>query len=275
MSLQDFFSNKVVLVTGASMGIGKELAKQVLELGGKVVMTGRNEERLLLALNEFEKYASNILIHAGDVSSYENNEQLMNKIQERFGALNIIINNAGMSGYGPLAMLEPSVAKQVIDTNIYGSVFPVMAALKHFKTSLHSILFVSSIAGFHGLPAYAPYSLSKRSLQALAQSLRIELSDQKIFVGITHVGFTENDAQKKALSPKGDLESIPARPKQLVSSKFQTARKILNQIQQRVPVKTHSFFGKFIFIMGNYFPSILGRLLKRKYMKDATVNGID
>lgn len=268
MSLQDFFRNQVVLVTGASMGIGKELAKQVLELGGKVVMTGRNEERLLQVQHEFEKYASNILIHAGDAASYENNDLLMDKIYKRFGVLNVIINNAGMSGYGSLEMLKPEVAKQVIDTNIYGSVFPVMAALKYFKTSLHSILFVSSIAGFHGLPAYAPYSLSKRSLLALAQSLRIELSAQKIFVGITHVGFTENDAQKKTLSPTGEPETIPARPKKLVSSKYQTARKILIQVQKRVPVKTHSSFGKFIFLMGNYFPTVLTWLLMKKYRKE-------
>lgn len=269
MSVKNFFNNKVVLITGASMGIGKELAKQVLELGGKVVMTGRNEDRLRMVQKEFEKHAGRILIHAGDASSYENNDLLMREILRQFGELHIIINNAGMSAYGALHIQTPEVAKQVIDTNIYGSLYPVMAGLKYFKASLKAILFVSSIAGFYGLPAYAAYSLSKRSLQALAQSLRIELQNQKIFVGISHIGFTENDEQKKTLSPKGELESIPARPKRLVSSKTETARNILIQIKRRKHNQTHSAFGKITFLMGTYFPSFLHYLLKKKYLKEA------
>lgn len=268
MRLQDYFINKVVLITGASMGIGKELAKQVLELGGIVVITGRNEVRLLAVEKEFEKYSGRILIHAGDVTSYENNELLMSKIHQRFGALNIIINNAGMSCYGALDIIKPEVAKQVIDTNIYGSVYPVMAGLKYFKSSLQAILFVSSIAGFHGLPAYSAYSLSKRSLLALAQSLRIELYNQNIFVGITNVGFTENDEDKKTISPIGELESIPPRPKRLVSSKSETARKILMQVKNRKHNSTHSLFGKFTLFISLYFPTLLHYILKKKYLKE-------
>ncbi len=251
------------------MGIGKELAKQVLEYGGIAVITGRSEDRLKMVQKEFEMYADRMLIHAGDVTLYEDNDLLMKKIEQHFGQLHMIINNAGMSSYGALTVIQPAVAKQVIDTNIYGSVYPVMAGLKHFKSSLDSILFVSSIAAFHGLPDYAAYSLSKRSLQALAQSLRIELHDQKVFVGINNVGFTENDKQKKTLSPDGKLESIPERPKRLVSSKTETARNILIQIKKRKHNQTHSSFGKIVFFMGNYFPSLLHYFLKRKYLKEA------
>jgi NAD(P)-dependent dehydrogenase (short-subunit alcohol dehydrogenase family) len=268
MTIADFYKDKVVLITGGSMGIGKELARQVLELGGFAVITGRNNDRLKLAEKEFENFSGRLLTHTGDVTSWENNDLLMGKIRENFGRLNIIINNAGMSSYGELEVLEPAVAKQVIDTNIYGSLFPVMTGLRHFRSSLQSILFVSSIAGFFGLPAYAAYSLSKRSLQALAQSLRIELQSHGVFVGISHVGFTENDEDKKTLSPSGELEKIPPRPKPLVSTKSATAEKILMQIKRRKNSQTHSLFGKFIYFLSNYFPGLLHFLMKKKYLKE-------
>ena len=265
MSLQNFYKNKVVLITGASMGIGKELAKQVLELGGKVALTARNAERLEKVRAEFGQYADRIFIHAGDVTSYEDNILLMVKVQQHFGGLNVLINNAGMSCYGELEKLKPEVAKQVIDINIYGSMYPVMTALKQFRNSLDSIFFVSSIAGFHGLPAYSAYSLSKRALQALAQSLRIELYKDKIFVGIAYVGFTENENDKKVIAPNGDLESIPERPKRLVSTREETARKILKQIKKRKQAETHSLFGKFVNIMSTYFTRLMSIMIRKKY----------
>lgn len=267
MTLRHFYKDKVVLITGASMGIGKELAKQALELGGKTVLTARNADRLTRVQQEFKQHADCILIHVGDVSCYEDNVLLMAKIQQHFGHLDILINNAGMSCYGELEKLQPEVVKQVIDTNIYGPIYQVMSALKQFKSTIDSVFFVSSIAGFHGLPAYAAYSLSKRALQALAQSLRTELHGNGIFVGIAHVGFTENEEQKKTLSPDGELESIPARPMYLLSTRGETARNILKQIKRRKYSKTHSLLGKLVFVLSNYFPSLLSLLLRRKYEK--------
>ena len=267
MSLEHFYKDKIVLITGASMGIGKELARQVLDLGGKVVLTARNAERLQGVQKEFEKHADRILIHVGDVTSYEDNALLMNEIHEYFGNLDILINNAGLSAYGDLEEIQPEVVKQVIDTNIYGAVYPVMTALKQFKSSINSVFFVSSIAGFHGLPGYSAYSLSKRSLQALAQSLSVELHAKGIFVGLANVGFTENDKHKKTLSPLGHLENIPPRPKRLLVTREKTARRILTQIMRRKHTETHSLFGKFVFLLSTYFPSLMSFFLRRQYNK--------
>ena len=268
MNIQHFYKDKVVLITGASMGIGKELARQVLAFGGKVVLTARNAERLQNVQKEFEQYADCMLIHAGDVASYEDNVLLMDEIHERFGKLDVLINNAGMSCYGELEKLKPQILREVIDTNIYGSIYPVISALKQFKGTLDAIIFVSSIAGFYGLPAYTAYSLSKRALQPLAQSLRIELEHDGIFVGIAYISFTENEDQKRTLSPTGELVSIPARPKRLLSTREDTARKMLKQIKSRKRSEIHSLFGKFVFFMSNYFSSIMGFILRRKYQKE-------
>lgn len=267
MSIEHFYKDKVVLITGASMGIGKELARQVLAFGGKAVLTARNEERLLGVQKEFEQYKDRMLIHTGDVANYEDSELLMEKIHGQFGKLDVLINNAGISCYGEMEKLQPEVIKQVVDTNIYGPVYQTMTALKKFKSSLDSVLFVSSIAAFHGLPEYAAYSFTKKALYTLAQSLRMEVAGEKVFVGIAYVGFTENEKQKIILSPEGEKESVPVRPKILLSTREETARKILKQIERRRFSETHSLIGKLLFFMSKYFTSPLGFLMRRKYMK--------
>lgn len=265
MNLSALYNEKVVLITGASMGIGKELAKQVLVNGGKVVMTARNQTRLNAVLNEFGKYAENILIHAGDAANYEDNIELIQKIRQRFGTLDILICNAGMSCYGEVATLQPGVAEQVINTNIYGSLYPAMGAIPELKKSHGSILFVSSIAGFHGIPGYSTYSLSKMALTGLAQSLQTELKAAKVFVGIAYIGFTENEEEKKTLSPNGQLEKIPPRPTRLTVSRETTARLLLQQIMQRQHSVSPSFLGVLTNMLSRYLPSVLTYVLARNY----------
>jgi len=267
MRLEKFYKDKVVLITGASMGIGKSMAQLVLNYGARVIITGRNAARLEKAKESFAVSDERVLIFCGDVSSYEDNILLMVKIYQHFGRLDVLINNAGMSCYGTLKQTQPEVARQVIDINVYGSIYPVMTALKQFNSTLDSIFFVSSIAGFHGLPEYAAYSLSKRSLQALAQSLRIELYKEKIFVGIAYVGFTENEETKKVITANGELEAIPKRPGHLLSTREDTARKILRQIKKRKHAETHGWFGKFINFMAKHFPYLMGYILRKRYYK--------
>jgi len=99
MNSSEFYKNKVVLITGASMGIGKDLALQVIQYGGKVTITGRNEQRLLAVQDEFQAYSEKLLIHKGNVANYENVVELIEKIILHFGRLDVLINNAGMSTF--------------------------------------------------------------------------------------------------------------------------------------------------------------------------------
>lgn len=267
MNISTFYKNKVVIITGSSMGIGKELAKQILACGGKVVITGRNAMRLQAVAAEFSEYEQALLMHVGDVSDYENDKTLIEKTIRHFGKLDVLINNAGLSGFGEVETLNASAIRQVIDTNIYGSLFPVMAALPELKKTGGSILFISSLAGFYGLPSYSAYSLSKMSLRALAQSLEIEMKSKNIFVGISYIGFTENEDEKKTLSPSGEWVNVPKRPKLLTNSRQKTATQLLKQIKNKKKIKTHSFFGKSISIISRLFPFLLGSIYKWNYQK--------
>lgn len=267
MNLAEFYKDKVVLITGASMGVGKEIARQVLNYGGKVAITGRNKARLQSVLNEFQKHDEDILLHDGNAANYEDNVKLIGKIIDSFGRLDVLINNAGMSAHGELEMFNSNVVDEIINTNLKGSLFPTMAAISELKKTKGSILFVSSIAGFRGLPGYSLYSLTKMALTALAQSLRIENKTTGVFVGIAYVGFTENEKEKRRLSAEGKLEIVPVRNRRFVTSREETAEMILYQIKNKSPSIIHSLIGKLAFVLCNYLPFFVSILFGKNYQK--------
>lgn len=272
MNLADFYKNKVVLITGASMGIGKTLALKILQFGGKVTITGRNEERLLSVQKEFAAYAGNLLIHTGHVAEFESNATCVEKTVQRFGKLDILINNAGISNYfSELEFFTEQVVNEVIDTNLKGAVFATIAAIAELKKSKGAILFVSSIAAFRGVPAFSIYSLSKMALTSLAQSMRLEYKNTGIFIGIAYVGFTENDLEKRALSCDGTPKKIPSRNKLVTKSQLHTANIILKQIAKRKNKVIHSLFGKAIFLLCQHFPAAAKLLYSRIYKKQKNI----
>ena len=266
MNSAEFYKNKVVLITGASMGIGKELALQVLQNGGKVTITGRNEARLIAVQDEFQEYSEKLLIHKGNVANYENVVELIEKIILHFGRLDVLINNAGMStDFGELEIITDKVVDEIIDTNVKGALFPSMAAIPKLKETKGSIIFISSVAAFQGIPAYSLYSLSKMALTALVQSLRIENKKAGVFVGIAYIGFTENETEKRTLSHDGKLKKVPVRNKLITRPRSLTAKIILNQIANRRPRVYHSFFGKLIFILSKFIPIVTNIMYEQIY----------
>lgn len=265
MSLASFYKDKVVIITGGSMGIGKELARQCLELGAKVVITGRTLAKLQAVQAEFNASNDQFLCFAGDVRDKQSNTDMINECLAHFGRLDVLINNAGMSAVGELAEMQAEVFKQVVDINIYGSAYPTMAAVDALKKSKGSILFVSSIAGMTGLPAYSAYSLSKMSLRSLAHALRIELARFGVFVGICYVGFTENESAKRTLNKEGDEESIPSRPAFLTASRQKTARKMLKQIKRRKYAVNQSGLGRMVMLLSNWLPGLTLWIMKANY----------
>jgi short-subunit dehydrogenase len=264
INMHEYYRDKVLLITGASMGIGKELAMQALSLGAKVVITGRNEEKLHAVKNNTDK-PGRILIHSGNVASYTGNLKLVEKIINHFGRLDIVISNAGMSAYGDLELTKQEVADEIIDTNIKGSVFLYKAVIPELKKTRGSILFVSSLAALRGLPSYSLYSLSKMALTGLTQSIRIENKKYNVFVGIAYVGFTQNEEEKRTYSPEGNLEKVPQRNQLVTRSRTATARLILSQIQKKKNISVHSFIGKLSLLLSRYFPFIIRAIYEKNY----------
>lgn len=269
MSLASYYKDKVVIITGASMGIGKELANQCSEFGAKLVITGRTLSKLEQVQSDLNIHEDDILLHAGDVIDVESNNQMVSNALTKFGRIDVIINNAGLSAFGSLDSIQLDVYKKVIDTNLYGSIIPTKACLDALKASKGSVLFVSSIAGLTGLPDYSAYSVSKMALRSLSHALRIEMHKHDVFVGICYVGFTENETQKQTYTPEGELVQVPERPKILTSPRSKTAKKMLKQIARKRYSVNQSFLGKIVMFLSKVFPATTAYIMRSKYKPQA------
>lgn len=263
----DYFQNKVVLITGGSMGIGKTLAEKILQAGGQVVVTGRNAERLNSLSDSWPQYKNQLLTVCLDVADEAGLEQLIQTIKTRFGGLDVLINNAALSAHGNLESTDARVIHTLVDTNIKGLLFTTKAVLPLLRERQGCVLFISSLAGLYGLPGYSLYSLSKMALRALRQSLTPELLQAGILPAIAYVGFTENESDKRTLNAAGEMEVVPNRPARFTFSREKTATLLLSQIAGRKKVVIQGKLGKLTYFLALYFPFILHFILNRNYRK--------
>ena len=228
----DPLTGKVALVTGASRGVGLGLARQLVMRGAAVVMTARGARRLEASHAALVRLGGAVEAVVGDVADWADAERMVAAAIDRFGRLDIVINNAGVSMRGQFVDLDPGVCRQTIDTNLLGAVYVTRAAIPHVVAASGHVVFVSSIAGLLGLPGASTYCASKGALTGLAESLRLELGPRGVHVGVAHLGFTEHDPEKTVLAADG-TGVAPDRPAH--HTQAQAARRILAQIVRREP----------------------------------------
>lgn len=259
--------DKVAIITGSSQGIGKAIAIALAEKGVKVVLNGRNPDKLTQTKLELFELGYEVFAVKADVGKYEECEYLIEQTIEKFGRLDILINNAGIAMEGSIASTSPEVFEKVFHTNILGVLFPTKAAFSYLKDSKGSIVFTGSIAGYMGLPNYSAYSASKMSLTALVQSLKIELAGTGVHVGINYVGFAENDADKTYFDAKGELQLMPIREQFKRMPLTEVADYFVKGIEKRTYKQTLSTIGKFTRFMHQYFPTLFEWAMIRKHKK--------
>ncbi len=249
------FTNKVVFVTGSSKGIGKAVAIEMLNAGAKVVLNGRNSqvlEKTAAALSS----RGEVMQIVADVSESQAFEDALKKIIERFGQLDVLVLNAGLSSYGAVERTSDNSLESVMRVNTFGPFRGARIALPALRKTGGSIVFISSLAGFHGTPYASVYSMSKMALTALAQSLRTELTGEGVHVGIVYVGFTRNEPDKTAVAPDGSIRPLQERPGYIQQPVEKVAKKIVGSIRRRRFRTTLSPMGKFMGFLIRYFPRI-------------------
>jgi short-subunit dehydrogenase len=258
------FNGKVAVVTGSSMGIGKALALELCKRGAKVIINGRNDERLERTVGELAGQGFKVTSCLADVTEFSECIRLVKTAIDEFGKLDILITNAGIAGYSSFESFDPMEYKKAIDSNIYGSIFPAKAALPYLKESKGSLVFISSLAGMLGLPNYSAYSVSKMSLTALAQSLKAELAIAGVHVGIVYVGFTQNEEGKRLISADGTKVPVPPRPRWMQQSREKVAQSILSLIIHRRSKVILSATGKINAIIIRFFPALANLVVSRQ-----------
>ena len=255
------FKDKVAIITGSSGGIGKAIAISLAQQGAKVVINGRNSERLNKTLLEITEITTEVLAVCCDVSSISGSQALIDKTIEKFGKIDILINNVGISMRGEIADLNPEVFKTVFDSNVLGAVYPTIPAIKYIRETRGSIVFISSLAAIHGLPFLSAYSSSKLALRAIAESLRIEEAKNDVHVGLVLVGITEIEDNKQAVNFDGSMISLESRNNKKAQSREHVAKTVLKNISKRKFISVQTSLGKLNAFLHARFPLLVERIL--------------
>ncbi len=173
---------QVIVVTGASSGLGRAIARGAGEHGAKVVVTARNQEALENCVAEIERAGSEALAVPGDVSDQAQVQRVVEAAVERFGRIDTYVANAIVTVYAEVERLEPDELRRVWEVNFFGVVYGYWAALPHLRASRGTFLHVSSALAYRGIPLQAAYCSTKAGLRAFLESARVE--EQKAGTGV-------------------------------------------------------------------------------------------
>ena len=249
-------AGKVAVVTGSESGIGRETARVLCESGAVVVLNGRNAERLEHTRHTLAAAGHTVATCVADVTDYAACERLVQTALDHFGQLDILITNASISMRAYFADMAPEVFRQVLDSNVYGSVYPFKAALPYLMRTRGSVTFISSISALNGMPSGSAYCAGKAAVANLAHTLRLELVDTGIHFGVVHIGFTQNDPEKRVLDAAGRPVPIAHRPPRWQKSQAEVATIIVRHVRKRRRRTVISALGRLIVLVHTYLPRL-------------------
>lgn len=259
---------KVVIITGASSGIGKACAEVFGLKGSKIVITGRNEEKLNEATSELQSKGVEVVAVVSDVAQEADNQKVVAAALQHFGRIDVLINNAGISMRALFKDLDVSVIKQVMDINFYGAVYATKAALPEIIRNKGSIVGVSSIAGYRGLPARTGYSSSKFALQGFLESIRTELLHSGVHVLTACPGFTASNIRNTALSKDGSAQSESPLNEGEIMTAEEVAEAIYNATVHRKRDLVLTSQGKLTVFLNKWFPGFMDKMVYKHFAKE-------
>lgn len=221
---------KVVIVTGASSGIGKALAEHLLAKGAFVAICARNIDKLnAIAANNKD----HILTFKADVSKEEDCKAFIEAVVAKWGRVDVLINNAGISMRALFEDVDLKVIEELMAINFWGTVYCTKYALPYIKANKGVVAGVSSIAGYRGLPGRTGYSASKFAMQGFLEALRTELLYSGTHVMWVSPGFTSSNIRNVARSASGKSQKeTPLNESKLMSAE-ECANRIVKGVEQR------------------------------------------
>ncbi len=260
--------NKVVVITGASSGIGLALVKECASRGAKVVMAARNIEKLSELSRELTASGTECLAVQTDVSREEDCKKLMEQAVQKFGTIHILINNAGISMRALFAELDLDVVRRVMDVNFWGTVYCSKYAYPYLQENKGSLVGVSSIAGFKGLPGRTGYTSSKAAMNGFLEVLRIENLKTGLHVLTACPGFTASNIRNSALTADGSQQGESPRDEDKMMSAAEVARRIADAILRRKRQLILTPMGKATVLLNKFFPAMMDKMTYNHMAKE-------
>jgi NADP-dependent 3-hydroxy acid dehydrogenase YdfG len=255
--MKNIFKDKVVIVTGASSGIGEATAREFALNGSRVVLAARSEETLAGIVRELNENGCEATYFKTDVSREEDCRNLIEKTVEKYGTIDILVNNAGLSMRAAFIDVELKVLHRLMDVNFWGTVYCTKYALPYLIAQKGSLIGVSSVAGFHGLPGRTGYSASKFAIHGFLETIRIENLKKGLHVMIIAPGFTHSEIRKHALTYDGKEQGESPRDEgKLVSPDF-VAKWVLKGIRKKKRNKLLTWDGKLTALFQRIVPTVV------------------
>lgn len=262
------WNNKVVVITGASSGIGKAYAELFAQKKARVVISARSEDALQNLKSELDKTAAEVLVVPADVAKEEDCKRLIERSVEKFGTIDVLINNAGISMRSLLIDTDTAVIKKLMEVNFYGTLYCTKYALPHLLKSKGTVLGVSSIAGYKGLPARTGYSASKFAMQGFLESLRIENRKTGLHVLIVCPGFTASNIRNTALKGDGSIQGETPRNESKMMQPDEVALETLKAIEKRKSNLVLTGTGKWTVFLNKFFPAFMDKMVYNTMAKE-------
>jgi short-subunit dehydrogenase len=261
--------NKVVLITGGTSGIGKAMAEVFGKQGSKIAVTGRRQDALDETVASLKAMGIDAMGVQGDVSKMADNERMAKAVADRFGGIDVLINNAGISMRAIFEDLNVEVIEQVMAINFYGTVYATKACMPYLLKSKGSVIGISSIAGFRGLPGRTGYSASKFAMNGFLEALRTEVLYQGVHVLIACPGFTASNIRNTALSKDGSAQGESPRNETKMMSAEECAEHIYKATVKRKKVLVLTTQGKLTVFLNKFLSGFMDKLVFNTFDKEA------
>jgi short-subunit dehydrogenase len=253
-----------VLVTGASQGIGRAIAFEAAMRVMRVIATARNFELLRQLKDDVQANGQTLEIVQADVATAEGRHTMVRFAQEKFGGLDVLINNAGIGATGHFAESSPDVLRSIMETNFYGTVETTrvfLPLLKDGKTP--ALVNVSSILGRRAIPGRSLYSASKFAVEGWTQAIRAEFARFGIDVitinpGLTQTNFSQNMLEKNAKQSLDHRRGMTSE---------QVAKATLDALAAGKRVVNLTFLGKALLFANRFAPGLVDRIAAKRVRK--------
>ena len=260
-----FFSNKVVLITGGTDGIGKALVNLLMQQGAKVVTCGRDHDKLYHLQTIYA--GKTLLAESIDVSNEADCKKLVEQAVNVFGTIDILINNAGISMRALFSDTDLETIRRVMDINFWGSVYCTKYALPYISKNKGTIAAVSSIAGYRGLPGRSGYSASKFALQGWMEALRTELLQTGVNVMWVCPGFTRSNIRNTALDKNSQPQGESPLDENTLMSAEECADNILKAIEKKKRTLVLTAQGKETIFLARFMPDLADKMIHKFFFK--------
>lgn len=258
--MHTYFKDKVIIITGASSGIGLATARLFAGMGAKLSLAARSIDILESLASELTDDRSRILCIKTDVSVEEDCRRLIEETVRRFGKIDILINNAGISMRAPFLDVNLEVIKKLMNVNFWGTVYCSKYALPEILKTKGSIAGVISTAGYVAIPGRTGYVTSKYAIRGFLETLRIEHLNDGINILVFAPGYTASNVRNAALLADGSPQGYSPKDESKLMSAEKVAEKLAYGLYRRKKEMILTALGYWDIWLYRRFPRLMDRV---------------